>query len=281
VLPVPGAWNAVAQLIDRGPAIKVAALPVVAKLGCSAAAVGLTAGAVVAVEHEVGKQQAHRAVATHAAAPATPRSRTSTTGLLRDVAVERHAGVSGPAATARFVSAGPRNSTLSLRARRTSVKKATRPASGDHAVTAVAPPASSQAAPEQVRPSRSAEASASPPGQSHSNHATHASIRSDRIEHHGNGKALGKTKAVTRPAKQNAMSAKVPRGQARSSTARAKSAAASARPAQSGQAPDSTLPTEEQASVDTASADSAAADPEKEHPDHPEHPAHPDHPTKS
>ena len=55
VLPLPEIWNASAQLLARGPAIKVAALPMVAKVGCGAVAVGLTAGAVVAVDHEVGR----------------------------------------------------------------------------------------------------------------------------------------------------------------------------------------------------------------------------------
>ncbi len=62
VLPLPEIWNASAQLLARGPAIKVAALPMVAKIGCGAVAVGLSAGAVVAVDHEVGTQSRPRSV---------------------------------------------------------------------------------------------------------------------------------------------------------------------------------------------------------------------------
>ena len=71
VLPLPEIWNASAQLLARGPAIKVAALPVVAKVGCGAVAVGLTAGAVVAVDHEVGTQSRPRSVPHVTAAPET------------------------------------------------------------------------------------------------------------------------------------------------------------------------------------------------------------------
>ena len=71
VLPLPEIWNASAQLLARGPAIKVAALPMVAKVGCGAVAVGLSAGAVVAVDHEVGTQSRPRSVPHVAAAPET------------------------------------------------------------------------------------------------------------------------------------------------------------------------------------------------------------------
>ena len=72
VLPLPEIWNASAQLLSRGPAIKVAALPMVAKVGCGAVAVGLTAGAVVAVDNEVEAQSRPRSVPHVAAAPETP-----------------------------------------------------------------------------------------------------------------------------------------------------------------------------------------------------------------
>ena len=71
VLPLPEIWNASAQLLARGPAIKVAALPMVAKVGCGAVALGLSAGAVVAVDHEVGTQSRPRSVPRVAAAPET------------------------------------------------------------------------------------------------------------------------------------------------------------------------------------------------------------------
>jgi RNA polymerase sigma factor (sigma-70 family) len=54
-LAVPALWDGLTQLA-RAPAIKVAALPLVAKVGTAAVAVGLTAGAVVAVEHQAEAQ---------------------------------------------------------------------------------------------------------------------------------------------------------------------------------------------------------------------------------
>lgn len=52
-LPLPALWDTVDHVLARAPAAKIAALPAVAKLGAGAVAVGLTAGAVVGVEHEV------------------------------------------------------------------------------------------------------------------------------------------------------------------------------------------------------------------------------------
>jgi RNA polymerase sigma-70 factor (ECF subfamily) len=81
-IPIPALWNAVDHLFSPGPATRIAALPVVAKLGTAAVAVGLTAGAAVVVEHDVGVH--HRPPASPPAhrseAPATaPASKANVT----------------------------------------------------------------------------------------------------------------------------------------------------------------------------------------------------------
>jgi RNA polymerase sigma factor (sigma-70 family) len=52
-LPVPALWNGADHLFGRGSCTSIAALPVVAKVGAAAVAVGLTTGAAIVVEHDV------------------------------------------------------------------------------------------------------------------------------------------------------------------------------------------------------------------------------------
>jgi len=267
VLPLPEVWNAVGQLVARGPGVKVAALPVVAKVGCGAVAVGLTAGAVVAVDHEVERQPANHAAGAHAAAPA-PQSGTSAAGQLRHD--ESSTGrASESAVVARFVSVRLHASTVSHSpARHAPAKKTSRPAHESEAAKA-APAASSRSEPENVSSSHVARQSASPPGHSNS---SHASSRGNGSQPRGNGKAWGKTA----PAKTSG-NAKVPPGQSRSAAARPKTVP-SGKPPQSGAA--SAGNGHVQAAADASTPPVTAAGQDNEHPEHPDHPAHPDQSAK-
>ena len=110
VLPLPEIWNASAQLLARGPAIKVAALPVVAKVGCGAVAVGLTAGAVVAVDHEAGTQARPRSVPHVTAAPETLSGARAHAPVYLPVVARSKALASATAVVAPATSQRPRRS---------------------------------------------------------------------------------------------------------------------------------------------------------------------------
>lgn len=58
ILPVPTLWNVADRLAVRAPAIDVGALPVVAKLGTAALAVGLATGTAIVIEHDVNTRHA-------------------------------------------------------------------------------------------------------------------------------------------------------------------------------------------------------------------------------
>jgi RNA polymerase sigma factor (sigma-70 family) len=53
MLPMPALWNGASHLFAPGSGTNLTALPVVAKLGTAAVAVGLTAGAAIVVAHDV------------------------------------------------------------------------------------------------------------------------------------------------------------------------------------------------------------------------------------
>ena len=111
VLPLPEIWNACAQLLARGPAIKVAALPMVAKVGCGAVAVGLSAGAVVAVDHEVGTQSRPRSVprvtAPETLSGARARAPVSVPVVARSEALASATAIVAPVTSERPVRSSP------------------------------------------------------------------------------------------------------------------------------------------------------------------------------
>jgi RNA polymerase sigma-70 factor (ECF subfamily) len=89
-IPIPAVWNALDHLLARGTATKIAALPVVAKLGTAAVAVGLTAGTAVVVEHDVQSHHqrpssppVHRAVSSVGAPTPAARVRRASVASYR------------------------------------------------------------------------------------------------------------------------------------------------------------------------------------------------------
>ena len=270
LLPLPQLWNAADQLFSGAPALKVAALPVIVKFGAGAVAVGLTAGAVVAVEHEVGKpgqaSRPGRVVISGAPAPlpeakalasvvrpvpATPMHRTSAVAATAVAAPSRrpsHASRTShrtPAApTERTVHAAPEPAPLEV----------TAPA----ASTAQGPPVGHSASQEPGR-------SGSAPGHVRS---ASAAIHRGRV---GKSHAWGRPTAKTPSLKQ-----KPPRpGSNRGVTHPAKPVTASPAAAPPGQSDD---PTTQDASTPPSESGS---DTSKDHPEHPEHPDHPEHPVKT
>jgi RNA polymerase sigma-70 factor, ECF subfamily len=272
LLPLPPVWDAVAQL-SRGPAIKAAALPVVLKLGGGAAAVALTAGAVVAVEHEVaGQYPPHSGSPRVSAAPAEHHAGTS-------------APVAGPApATTRRAAqvfaavVVPRISNHTAKHARAAHRTADPPrrraspvpetAASAHVVAstpAEAPPADTHA-------TQSVGSSSTAPGHVHSVQGSNGGAHVDKGQGYGTSHggslqrkaAENQNAAATKPVPAGTHARSVPDG----STAPAVADAASGQVPEGGAA----------AGASTPSADAA---PSASGNDHFDHPDHPDHPVKS
>ncbi|HEY7693119.1 MAG TPA: sigma-70 family RNA polymerase sigma factor [Gaiellaceae bacterium] len=269
VLPLPEAWNAVVQLVSRGPALKVAALPAVAKIGCGAVAVGLTAGTVVAVEQEVDQQPAQRAPRQAIAAPAA-HTETAAAVPVRHLAPKpRAVRVSVPTPGVRVTAVRTRRPPSSHeRVRRAPARKAPAAASrpAEQPTILQAPPAATPSV-------HSDEPPASTPvhGRSEQAHA-----QSGSAGDHGNGR-----RAHGMPASRQTP-ARGADGVAHSKRERADRTAPAGAPAVSTQdVRDQSAPPEPatpEASASPSQTEPAAPDPAKDHPDHPEHPGHPDHP---
>jgi RNA polymerase sigma-70 factor (ECF subfamily) len=269
VLPLPEIWNASAQLLSRGPAIKVAALPMVAKIGCGAVAVGLSAGAVVAVDHEVGTQSRPRSV-PRVAAPETLSGARAHAPVSQPVVARSEALASATAMVAAVASERPRRSSPPRpehrhRPRPIPTTTAGRPVSAQEPAQLV----SRAAAP----PSRHTVTPAS--GKSNS----HVSTGSGHVnERHSQGKSSAKT-STKQYDKPKAARPTQARGNEHPRPARTEP------PSQAASAPglarghDEPGPPGESETVD-ASAPSAEAPPSESSTDHPEHPEHPARPAK-
>jgi RNA polymerase sigma factor (sigma-70 family) len=264
VLPLSEIWNATAQLVARGPAIKVAALPVVAKVGCGAVAVGLTAGAVVAVEHEVETKAGPRSAPTHvSAAPAIlPGARAA--AVSRPVLAGRAVRLSTPETAVPVVSKRPRTPSLPE----------------THRVRSVPTAAGSPTAPahEPVPAAASPTRGTNYPTRGQSG-SVHVSNRrgADGPLHRGSPSAKTSTK---HPDKQKAVRATPASGKARHLPTRTGAPAGAAIAPGLARGHDEHGPPGSGATVDP-SAPSADATPSASSTDHPEHPEHPDHPVKS
>ena len=270
VLPLPEIWNASAQLLARGPAIKVAAIPMVAKVGCGAVAVGLTAGAVVAVEHEVETQARPRSVPHVAAAPKTLSGARARAPVTQPVVARSEALASATAIVAPVVTKRPRTSSSPPGGRRTrSVPTAAgRPLPAYETVQRASPPAAS--------PSRGSDSSAR--GRSSSAHVSTGRGGADRQLRRGRPSAKTSTR---HPDKQKAVRATSAPGKALHRPTRTAGPASPAATAPGlARGHDEHSPPVEGETVD-ASAPSADSPPSASSTDHPEHPEHPDHPAKS
>ena len=267
VLPLPEIWNASTQLLARGPAIKIAALPVVAKVGCGAVAVGLTAGAVVAVDHEAGTQfrpgsVPHVAAAPEALSGARARAPVSLPVVARSEALASATAIVAPVTSERPARSSPPR--REHRPRPIPTTTAGRPVPAQEPVQLVSPAA--------APPSRPTGTPVS--GKSNS----HVSTGSGRVnERHGHGSSSAKTKQsdkrkATRPTQAGGNQRPRPAG-----TEPAATAPGSARghdehgPPGKGETVDASAP----------SADAPPSESSTDHPVHPEHPEHPDHPAKS
>jgi RNA polymerase sigma-70 factor, ECF subfamily len=267
LLPLPEIWNASAQLFARGPAIKVAALPMVAKVGCGAVAVGLTAGAVVAVDHEVEAQSRARSVPQVTAAPETPSGARARDPVSLLVVARSEALVS---ATATPVTSG--------RPRRSSPPR--------HKHVSRQKPASEVVRPVPAQePAQLVSTAAAPP----SRHAgTPTSGKSSSHVSTGNGhvnerRSGGRSSAKT-TAKQYGKPRTTPAGgneRARAARAREASPAALASGLARGHDEAGSPGAGETADASAASVDAPPSASTTDHPDHPDHPEHPDHPAKS
>jgi RNA polymerase sigma-70 factor (ECF subfamily) len=272
VLPLPELWNGVTQLVSRGPAIKVAALPVVAKVGCGAVAVGLTAGAVVAVEHEVGTKAGPRSLQAQVPAVSGTPAEVRTRGPSDRLVVARlpvRESASALAAT-----------TTSERARRSSSPKpkhrthpvpvapAARPAPA-HESAAPAPPAESP--PADTPSPRGTERSNSVPGHGRSQHA---STRSGRVvKRHDHGKSSARTPPAKKSEKAKASQPGPVAGKERPGPASTEPSSPAATPPGSAQVQEEQGPPDDGETAD-ASTPSPDATPSssKVHPDHPDRP---------
>ena len=264
VLPLPEIWNAGAQLLARGPAIKVAALPMVAKVGCGAVAVGLTAGAVVTVGHEVETQSRPRSVPRVAAAPETLFVARGPAPVSRPVVARSGALASAMAMVAPVSSGRLGRSSPPRREHRA------RP----NATTTASPPVSAQ------EPARLVVPAAAPPSR-HSGtpvsgkSSSHLSTGSGRVnKQRGHGRS-----STTTSTRQYGKRKTVRPTQARGNRRPATTEPATTAPGLA-RGHDEHGPPAGGATVDP-SAPSADATPSASSTDHPEHPEHPDHPTKS
>ena len=266
VLPLPEIWNASAQLFARGPAIKVAALPMVAKVGCGAVAVGLTAGAVVAVDHEVEAQSRTRSVPHVTAAPETlSGARTRDPVSLRVVA-RSEALVSETATVAPVTSERPGRSSPSRRkhvSRQKPASEVVRPVSAQEPAQLV----STAAAP------RSRHTGTPMSGKS----SSHVSTGNGHVnERPSRGRSSAKT-----PERQYDKGRPTPaRGNEPARAAKTKKASAAVIAPGLARGHDGTGPPGAGETGD-ASAASVGAPPAASTTDHPDHPEHPDHPAKS
>lgn len=277
LLPLPDLWNTLAQLFTRGPAIKVAALPVVAKVGAGAVAVGLTAGAVVAVEHEVGTKSGSRSLPTRVSVASLPETRARVADARPVWSGSMHAIAAAAAAT----------SVMPRRPRPPAPPKAARRAvPAPHAATIhpVSAPAARSVMPTSA-PSPEAPAVESAaaretgkagwaPGHGRLAHASVA--RRNAGKGHGDGKPAARTPSPKHPEKQEPAR----HGSNRSAAKATKPAGASpaAAPPESAGALDQHGPKDDRIVED---ASSSSSDPGSSTKDQPEHPVHPEHPVKS
>jgi RNA polymerase sigma-70 factor (ECF subfamily) len=261
VLPLPEIWNASAQLLARGPAIKVAALPMVAKVGCGAVAVGLSAGAVVAVDHEVGTQSRPRSVPRVAAAPETLSGARARAPVSLPVVARSEALASATAIVATATSERPVRSS---------------PPRREHRPRPIPTTMAGRPVPAQlVSP---AAAAPSPPagtpvsGKSNSHVSTGSGGVNERRSH---GRAP--VKSTKQHGKQKAAGPTQAGGNRHPRPAGAEPAATAAGLAR-GHDEDGPPGKDETVGASVPSAD---APPSESSTDHPVHPEHPDHPAKS
>jgi RNA polymerase sigma-70 factor, ECF subfamily len=267
VLPLPEIWNASAQLLARGPAIKVAALSVVAKVGCGAVAVGLTAGAVVAVEHEVETQARPRSVTHVAAAPETLSVARARRPVSQPVVVRSEALASATAKVAPVTSERPGRSSPPRREHRprsipttTAGRLVSAQEPAQLVSVAVAPPSRHTRTPVSGKSS------------------SHVSTGSGHVKkRRSHGRSSTTTKSTKQYGKREAARPTQARGNQRPRPATTEPAATAPGLARGH---DEHGPPVEGETVD-ASFPSAEAAPSASSTDHPEHPDHPDHPGKS
>jgi len=184
-LPIPTLWSAADHLLARGPTVNV--VPVVAKLGTAAVAVGLTTGAAIVVEQNV--QSSH-------VPPPAPPARSSASSAPAPTS-RPHVSQTAVAAYAPRVS---RPSAAPPRARgggRT-VSRTTKPHTSPPARAETAGQASGLAAPPaQLHSQRHSDTSSQTHGRSSETpgHVRHsAPTNSKSVTPHGHGKALGQTR---------------------------------------------------------------------------------------
>jgi RNA polymerase sigma-70 factor (ECF subfamily) len=266
VLPLPEIWNASAQLLARGPAIKVAALPMVAKVGCGAVAVGLTAGAVVAVEHEVETQARPRSVPHVAAAPETLSGARARAPVSQPVVARSEALASATAMVAPVTSERPARSSPPRRGHRPRPITTTTHVSTQEPAQLVSPAA--------APPSRHTGTPVS--GKSKSHVSTGSGHVNERRSH-----ARSSPKTSTKQyGKRKAAGPTQAHGNERPRPARSEPASQAATAPGLALGHDEPGPPGESETVD-ASAPSAEAPPSESSTDHPEHPEHPARPAKS
>ena len=269
VLPLPEIWNASAQLLARGPAIKVAALPVVAKVGCGAVAVGLTAGAVVAVDHEVGTQAGPRSVPHVTAAPETLSGARAHAPVYLPVVARSKALASATAVVAPATSERPGRSSppgREQRPRPIPTTTADRHVSAQESAQLVSPAA--------APPSRHTGTPVSGKSKSHVSTGS-GHVNGQRSQ--GRSSARTSTKQYV---KRKAARPTQARGNERPRPARTEPASQAATAPGLARGHDEPGPPGDTQTVD-ASAPSAEAPPSESSTDHPEHPEHPARPAKS
>jgi RNA polymerase sigma-70 factor (ECF subfamily) len=136
-LPLPAFWDTFDHLFGRSLAVKIAALPAVAKLGAGLVAVGVTAGAVVAVQNNVPppKSQPPPAGASNAGAPTVRREANPPVRV-----VAQPLRLASPAVVRSIVPARNRTASPVTKPRRANRVPREAPASSDQSVPAPTTP---------------------------------------------------------------------------------------------------------------------------------------------
>ena len=267
VLPLPEIWNACAQLLARGPAIKVAALPMVAKVGCGAVAVGLSAGAVVAVDHEVGTQSRPRSVprvtAPETLSGARARAPVSVPVVARSEALASATAIVAPVTSERPVRSSPPR--REHRPRPIPTTMAGRPVPAQEPAQLVSPAVAAPSRPGGTPVSGKSNSHVSTGSGSVNERRSHGRAPVKSTKQQGKRKAAPPTQAVgnqhPRPAGAEP--------------------AATATGSAPGHDEDGPPGKGETVGASAPSADAPPSESSTDLPVHPEHPEHPDHPAKS